>query len=455
MSRPFVSTRRLAVVVALLLFGASSAMAHTGLKRSEPAARSRLAVPPSRIALWFTERPQLAFSRIRLFGPAGEIPLEALRSDAANGLHAGISGTLTPGVYRVEWRAAASDGHPSEGQFTFEVFDARAAAPPASATPKPPTAAQLAPPPARVRHSEFRTARWIEFVALLTVLGVLGFRHGVLPPLAARGVPTADAADRARRLGMSVLVLYVAAALVRLYTESVAIHGAENALVVSEVVSMLTATVWGAGWLLGAIGAAIAALGWAASRRSVTIGTPLALTGAVGMAFSPALSGHAGASSHFILSVAFDVLHIVAAGVWVGGLLIVLIAGIPAMRRLSEGNSDAAVSALVNSFHPLALFCAPLVVLAGGGTSWIRLGDLSSVWSTEYGRILLLKIALVALVAGMGMYNSMRARRRLGAAEGTRHIRTTAAIEVMLAACVLWVTTLLVTLPVPSEMPTP
>ena len=218
---------------------------------------------------------------------------------------------------------------------------------------------------------------------------------------------------------------------------------------------MLTATVWGAGWLLGAIGAAIAALGWAASRRSVTIGTPLALTGAVGMAFSPALSGHAGASSHFILSVAFDVLHIVAAGVWVGGLLIVLIAGIPAMRRLSEGNSDAAVSALVNSFHPLALFCAPLVVLAGGGTSWIRLGDLSSVWSTEYGRILLLKIALVALVAGMGMYNSMRARRRLGAAEGTRHIRTTAAIEVMLAACVLWVTTLLVTLPVPSEMPTP
>jgi putative copper export protein len=306
-----------------------------------------------------------------------------------------------------------------------------------------------------VGHSEYRVVRWIEFVALLTALGVLGFRHGVLPPLAARGVPTADAADRARRFGLGAVVLYLIAALVRLYTESVAVHGVEHALDAAELMPMVTTTTWGFGWLLGAIGAVLLFIGWTASKRSVTIGTPLALTGALGIALSPALSGHAAASRHFILSVTLDVLHVVAAGVWLGGLLIVVVAGLPAMLRLANGNRDAAVSALVNSFHPVALFCAPIVVLAGIGTSWIRLERLSALWSTEYGLNLLWKLMFVAVVVGMGTYNSIKARRRLGAVEGTRHFRITATTELVFAALVLAVTAALVSSPVPSEIAMP
>lgn len=173
------------------------------------------------------------------------------------------------------------------------------------------------------------------------------------------------------------------------------------------------------------------------------------------MAFAPALSGHAAASRHFILSVVLDVLHVVGAGVWLGGLLMVMVAGIPAMRRLTNGNRDAAVSALVNSFHPLALFCAPIVVVAGLGTAWIRLGGLANLLSTTYGQNVMWKLAWVALVLGMGTYNSLRARQRLGAQEGTRHFRVTASIELLFAALVLAVTTVLVTNPVPSEMVLP
>ena len=170
------------------------------------------------------------------------------------------------------------------------------------------------------------------------------------------------------------------------------------------------------------------------------------------MMISPALSGHAAASRHVVWSVTFDVLHIAGAGVWIGGLLMVLIAGIPAMARLPNGGRDAGVGALVNSFHPLALFCAPIVVLAGLGTSWLRLGSIAAFGTTDYGRILLLKLALVIVVAGMGAYNSIRARRKLGVAEGTSHIRLTGSIELLFAALVLAVTTVLVTTAVPSEM---
>ena len=453
MPRLIALTRRLSGALALLLLP-SLASAHTGFRRSEPAKGSRLAVAPTRIALWFTARPQLAFSKVRLLGAKGEVILDRLVADTGNALHANIQGTLVPGEYRVEWQTASADGHPIHGEFTFVVAaaDSLAIVPPMaqSHTPEP-----LPPSETAAEYSEYRTARWLEFVALLTVLGALGFRHGVLPPLAARGVPTADAADRARRLGLSVLVLYAAAALVRAYTESAAIHGAAHALDANELIPMLTSTTWGIGWLFGIVGAVLVTLGWVASKRRATIGTPLALTGALGMVMSPALSGHAAASRHFMFSVVLDVLHVAGAGVWLGGLLMLMMAGIPAMRRLANGNQDAAVSALVNSFHPLALFCAPIVIVAGLGTSWIRLGGLSALWPTTYGRTLLVKIALVIFVAAMGSYNSIRARRRLGAAEGTRHFRLTSAIELLFAALVLAITTILVTTPVPSEMVVP
>lgn len=450
MPRSIASTRRLSGALAFLLLP-SLASAHTGLRRSEPGRGSRLSVPPARIALWFTARPQVAFSKIRLVGPSGEIVLEKIVADTGNGLHANIPHALDPGAYSVQWQTASADGHPIRGEFVFAVVSASDTA----ATSPAMHESHEAQPEAHADHSEYRSARWLEFVALLTVLGVLGFRHGVLPPLAARGVPTSDAADRARRLGQSALGLYLLAAAVRLYTESVAVHGTERALDSSELLPMVSSTLWGFGWMLGVVGAVLLLAGWAASKRSVTIGTPLALTGAMGMVLSPALSGHAAASRHFILSVTLDVLHVAAAGVWVGGLLMVLIAGIPAMRRLVDGNRDAAVSALVNSFHPMALFCAPIVVMAGLGMSWIRLGAFSAIWPTPYGRTLLLKLALVAVVAGMGTYNSLKARRRLGAVEGTRHFRLTASIELFFAALVVIVTTFLVTTPVPSEMVMP
>jgi putative copper export protein/methionine-rich copper-binding protein CopC len=450
---------RLAAMLGLLSLparaGAHPAVLHLALRRSEPASGVVVAAP-ARISLWFTAKPERAFTRIRLAGPNGEIALDPPVAETGNAVHARIPRSLEPGDYRVTWQTASADGHPIRGEFTFAVV-----APGVSVVPSTlDTTAHAGhdpAPPARRDDSGFRTARFFEFAALLTVLGTLGFRHGVLPPLAARGVSTADAADRARRLGLSVLFLYAIAAVVRLYTQSAAVAGPGSAFDPSTVRQLLTQTLWGAGWSAGVLGAVVLIAGWLISKRSVTLGTPLALTGALGMVMSPALSGHAAASDQFILSVTLDMLHVIAAGVWLGGLAMVLFAGIPAMLRLGDGNVHAAVGALVNSFHPVALFCAPLAVLSGAGMSWLRLGRLDALWTTDYGRTLLPKVVLVGLVAGMGAYNSLRARRRLGDDDGvgTRRFRGTASLELALGAIVLIITTFLVVTPTPREIGLP
>jgi copper transport protein len=430
------------------------AMRHLGLKHSEPAAGGRLASPPARIALWFTERPELAMSRVKLVGSNGSVPLDALVADTGFSIRSAVRQRLAPGEYRVEWQTASADGHTIRGQFAFSVLTPSASIAPADTALDTSAVATRVAAHATRDDSGSRTARWLEFVALLTMLGVLGFRHGVLPPLAVRGVPTSDAADSARRLGQSVLILYGIAALIRLYLQSTAVYGRDTALATDALAALISRTTWGAGWTAGVLGAAVLLIGWRISRYSVTFGTPLALTGAFGMVLSPALSGHAAASRHFVWSVTLDAMHIAAAGVWIGGLLIVLIAGIPAMLRLEGGNRHAAVSALVNSFHPIALFCAPLAVVAGAGMSWIRLGSVQALWGTLYGRTLLIKLALVIALAGIGAYNALRARRRLGAADGsaTSRFRMSAGFELALGAAVVAATTFLVVTPVPSEI---
>ncbi|MEX2179046.1 MAG: copper resistance protein CopC [Gemmatimonadaceae bacterium] len=455
MPRSFTPRRLLSVALWLMLLP-SVASAHTALSRSHPAKDSRLATAPARVTLWFTARPQLGFSSIRLLGPDGEVPMERPTADTVNAIAANIGQRLPPGEYRVQWQTASADGHPIRGEFTFTVLTADGAQAPVPATPVAAGGgdehADHAPSPeAHLRHSEYRTVRWVEFVALLTILGVLGLRAGVLPTLAARGVSTADAGDRARRLGQSAAGLYLLAAVVRLYTESVAVHGAERALDPDQLLPMLTATTWGFGWGAGVAGAVLVFLGWKLSK-SRDIGTPVVITGALGLAMSPALSGHAAGSTPALLGIALDVLHVTAAGLWIGGLLLVVIAGIPAMRRLPEDTRDSAVAGLVNAFHPLALLCAPLVVLTGLGSSWLRLGNLSNLWATAYGVTLLWKLALFVMVVGLGLYNSLRARRRLGMATATRHVRLSASAELFFAALVLAATMTLIVTPVPSDM---
>ena len=121
-----VHSRRLLAVVLLLIApllaaARGTAFPHLALKRSEPEDQSRLSAPPQQISLWFTAKPQLAFSRITLTGPTGGVTLATIVADTGNVLHARVPRTLAAGDYTVAWQTASADGHPIRGQFTFSV----------------------------------------------------------------------------------------------------------------------------------------------------------------------------------------------------------------------------------------------------------------------------------------------------------------------------------------------
>jgi putative copper export protein len=217
---------------------------------------------------------------------------------------------------------------------------------------------------------------------------------------------------------------------------------------------MLARTVWGWGWLLQLGAALAAAAAFALARRGTGAGWAAAALAALGLAFTPALAGHAAAAPRLTaLAVLSDGLHVLGAGGWLGSLVVVLGAGVPAALALGPGRRGAAVAALVDAFSPTALACAGLTAGTGLLAAWLHVGRLAALWGTGYGRTLLVKLAVLSLVAGTGAYNWRRVRPALGDDAGTARLRRSAAAELAVGALVLLATAVLVATPTPVDGP--
>jgi putative copper export protein len=113
------------------------------------------------------------------------------------------------------------------------------------------------------------------------------------------------------------------------------------------------------------------------------------------------------------------------------------------LRRV-PGERGPAAASMVHAFHPLALWCVPLVLVSGLVAAWLRLGSFGALTSSRYGTLLIVKVLLFACVALTGAYNWRRVLPTLGGESGARQIRRTATLELALGAVVLAVTAALV-----------
>jgi putative copper export protein/methionine-rich copper-binding protein CopC len=425
---------------------------HVRLARSSPAAGDTLRQSPSAVRLWFTGRAELSFTHLRLLRLDGrEIALgRVARLDSSfSAFTVPISGTLGNGTYTVVWQTAAADGHPVRGQYDFTIAGAPLVAMADSARTIPAHRVAAMPDEEGDELRDYQVARWAGFIGLLAVLGTVVFRFAVLGVLARRKEPVADLAERARQIGVGAVVLLLAYAIYRLFTELRAVGHPRSPLDVTSLVALLSETTWGRGWLVGGVGAVLLLAGLVVARRSAA-GWNVAALGALAVATSPALTGHAAAEDNALLAVVVDVLHVLGAGAWLGTLLLVVLAGLPATLRRVPGERGPAAASIMRAFHPLGLVCVPLVLVSGLISAWMRLDSVAALTSSRYGTYLLVKLALFLCVALIGAYNWRRMLPVMGDETGARRIRRTASLELVVGAIVLAVTAALVVTPPPE-----
>ncbi len=110
-------------------------------------------------------------------------------------------------------------------------------------------------------------------------------------------------------------------------------------------------------------------------------------------------------------------MHVLAAATWLGSLAVILRQALPAAAR-TEG-AHAGLAEVVRAFSAVALMAAIVIVLTGVAAALLQTTSLSQLWTTGYGRTILIKLVFVALLAAVGRYNWKRVRPTLGRAEST------------------------------------
>lgn len=456
-----------ALIPCALVLATRPVAGHSGLMRASPASGETVRTVPHELRLTFSESVEPAVARVELSGPRGpvEIGTLSLHPDSSGVLIAPLQGLLAPGEHTVSWQVVGSDGHPVRGQYTFII--AQDAEGLASPDPVPPSPAQPAAPATEPTRSAaaphgfdagspaYAAIRWLGFIGLLGVVGAVSFRLIVLP-LARIRQPAlgewllAPAAARAALLGLGLAALLCLAAVLRLAAQSYALHGE----IAPHPTALLLHTGWGTAWLVQALGAVLALVGFGMGWRGWRVGWGIATAGALIASLSAGLAGHAAAVPRQpVLAPLADGLHVLGAGGWLGTLLILLAVGVPAALAGGSAQRGSAIATLVNAFSPAALAFAALVVATGAFGAWLHVGSLPALWGTAYGRTLLGKLALFALVLGLGAYNWRRVRPSLGREEAAGHLRRSASTELVVGALLLAVTAALVAIPTPHEPP--
>jgi len=449
----------LVILVALAVLSTPALLfAHAHLLRSNPLNGETLTGPPRRLALWFSEKPELAFTSITLADTAGKtFAVGKAAAIDSMGVMVDVTDSVPPGKYQVAWKTAAADGHATSGSFFFTVAAPANQGAAAADTGQVPVirvdtvithrviANSLVVPQ---QVTVFSTAmHWAELVALLGMIGFAIFRLAILPASEWPSDLTRIASDRALRLSRGLLVLFAVTTATRGFAQADLMPGFIGSRF-AALATLVQSTHWGFAWAIGAVGTAVVFLGLIVAGRSMS-GWVTAAIGLIAICVSEALTGHSAAVSRAALAVAADVAHVLGAGGWLGGLLAVVLCGMPAAATLNVAAANERGSRLIRSYHRTATECVTIVVISALVAAWTRFPSLPSLWTTPYGWALIRKTIAVAVIVGLGIYHWRRVVIPDWTTDVRARFRRTAVAELFFGAIVLALTAVLLTRPLP------
>jgi putative copper resistance protein D len=303
----------------------------------------------------------------------------------------------------------------------------------------------------------FIAARVIHFASTVMIAGIFIFLFFVEAPALrkndARTWPGATVFhSRLLCIAWLSLAISIASGVAWLLLLATNITGSSLAQVISDgtAQTLLTRTQFGHDWearfvLAVLLAAALLRFGRKRGWGLVEGGISTAL--AMGFLGTLAWSGHGGATPGLQgeVHVTSDVLHLVAAGAWIGGLL-------PLRLLLSSANQapdTIGVSIARNAtlrFSTLGVLAVATLTITGLVNTWVLVGSVPALVEFQYGRLLLLKLALFVVLLALAAFNRMRLTPRLvdAAASGShesidalRRLKRNCLVETALGLAIL------------------
>jgi len=360
------------LVLLSIVAAPASAFAHAALTGTEPADGTVLAGSPAHFSLTFSE--PVSPLVLTLIEPDGKE--EALTSFRLEDQTVRIDNPrrLGDGTYVLSWRVVSADGHPVGGSVLFSIGAPSASAPIAAA------------------HVDWtlRGAIWAAKVLLYIglFLGIGGaFCLCWLSPERFPG----------RRFCATAMLLAVPAA-----TLSLGLQGLDALeLPLTQLALPLawrTAIGTTFGWTV-LLALAALALGLASLAVPRVPAKFLSLAGLAGVGVALAASGHASDASPQWLTRPMVFLHGEGIAIWAGAL-------VPLALAMKNGTGGA--DRFLQRFSSAILPVVAVLALAGVVLAVIQVEKPSALVDTAYGRLLVAKLVLLAVLFGLAAFNRWR-----------------------------------------------
>ncbi|HEY1882250.1 MAG TPA: signal peptidase I [Candidatus Cybelea sp.] len=411
----------------------SAAGAHAYIVGAQPPADSSYQQPAGAIAISFDEPVELLDSNaMQVFDGHGK---RIDRRDAAvdpqdaTRVIVNLPRRLDSGIYTVRWRVISADTHVVHGIYRIGVgVPVTQGTVLEAASPFDPSAA-----PASV-------LRWLSLMGALLAGGAIFLRWYLLDRLELAypgGIATA------RRGALAGALVLLAVAIPSLIVQASAAGGAFG----QDIGATLLRTIWGVAFLVRLVAAVVvlfvALFAWKPLSRIAIVSIVILLA-----TFSA--SGHALAQSSLsarAIAMLVDFAHLAAAAAWIGGLFIIAAILLP-LWRARDVRTTERTQALFVAFTPLAMACVAIIVVSGAYASVIHLGHIGDLVGSTYGRVLLIKIIVVAVLLLLGWRHF-----RIGAGRSAAPGIATLGYETLAGIVVALLTAILVGQMPPAHLP--
>jgi copper transport protein len=394
--------RCLPIVAAILalVFHTGAAFAHASLVDSNPVDGAVVPAAPSTITLTFDEPVSpLVLTLVEGSGASSKV---SGRVDG-NKVIVDVPPTTVKGSYVLSWRVVSLDGHPVKGSVVFSV-----GAPSATAAGT-----------VQTDDTPLCVAIWIcrlaIYLGLFVGIGGLFFEALVV-----------RRATHARPLLRGALVVGLVAVPISLGLQGLDALGLSLA-------SFADGAAWQAGMSTSyGTTAAIAEVAFlialvAAAMPAALPARVLSLVSLIGVGVALAASGHASAAHPPQTRIAVFI-HVVGVAFWIGAL-------VPLAAVLRGGNGGP----VLTRFSRAIPFAFVPLVAAGIALVVVQVGNPGALLSTAYGRVLVLKLALVAVLFILASINRWRLTKpaESGDQVATRRLVMAITIEAILAVAIL------------------
>ncbi len=430
----------LALMGAGLLVGAPAASAHAQLLATSPASGATVATQPREVVFEFNQAVGGTLGAVRVYDARGA-QVDNLDVSHPGGnerwMGVGLKPGLPDGTYTATYRVISADTHIVYGGLVFSIGHAGAA-------PRFTVAGLIGRTEAgEVTRIAFEVVRSLDYLSIALLLGALAFvLIAWLPGFAtlAVGDPQWQAASRRFAARMRYLLIVAVAMGLVASVLGVLLQGASAAgvslwqslkgTVLQSTLESRFGEVWGAraiDWIvLGALLTLARALRQRTSQDAVgdslladreagvaTLAVPrwLAVSitlGSAYLAFTPALGGHASIQSPTWLFFPADVLHVLAASVWVGGIACLLLVVPAATRQLERPQRSRLLLATLMRFSPLALASVIAIAATGVIQAYIDVRSVDALLHSTYGALIIAKTVLLLLLIALGWVNRER-----------------------------------------------